>query len=77
MLSRLFKGDRTFRQPIVWVATVFMVAFHIGAVAALLVFSWKAFVLAMVLWWVAGSLGIGMGYHRPSWEVMRVLQGQR
>jgi stearoyl-CoA desaturase (delta-9 desaturase) len=41
-----------------------MVAFHIGAVAALFMFSWKAFLLAMVLWWVAGSLGIGMGYHR-------------
>jgi len=27
-------------------------------------FSWKALLLALVLWWVAGSLGIGMGYHR-------------
>jgi fatty-acid desaturase len=29
-----------------------------------LLFSWKAFVVAMVLWWVAGGFGIGMGYHR-------------
>lgn len=63
-LSGFFKGDRTFTQPIVWVTTSFMVAFHVGTVAALFVFSWKAFLLAMVLWWVAGSLGIGMGYHR-------------
>lgn len=41
-----------------------MVLFHAGAVAALFVFSWKAFLLAILLWWVAGSLGIGMGYHR-------------
>ena len=41
-----------------------MVLFHIGAVAALFLFSWKAFTLALILWCVAGSLGIGMGYHR-------------
>jgi hypothetical protein len=35
MLSRLFKDDRTFTQSIVWVTTFFMIAFHIGAVAAL------------------------------------------
>ena len=38
--------------------------FHIGAVAALFFFSWKGLFLAMALWWVAGSWGIGMGYHR-------------
>jgi stearoyl-CoA desaturase (delta-9 desaturase) len=63
-ISGFFKGDRTFTQPIVWVTTLFMVAFHIGAVAALFVFSWKALLLAIMLWWVAGSLGVGMGYHR-------------
>ena len=41
-----------------------MFAFHIGAIAALFFFTWKALALAVVLWWVAGSLGIGMGYHR-------------
>jgi fatty-acid desaturase len=60
----VFWHDKTYTQPIVWVTTLFMVAFHIGALAALFVFSWKAFLLAMVLWWVAGGLGIGMGYHR-------------
>ena len=38
--------------------------FHVGAIAALFFFSWKAFAVAVVLWWVATSLGIGMGYHR-------------
>ena len=41
-----------------------MLLFHIGAIAALFFFSWKAFLLALLLWWVAGSFGIGMGYHR-------------
>jgi len=44
--------------------TSFMVAFHAGAIAALFFFSWKALLLAVLLWWVTGSMGIGMGYHR-------------
>src|SRR5579872_2122759 len=47
-----------------WVTTFFMAAFHIGAIAALFFFTWKALLVAAVLWWVSGSLGIGMGYHR-------------
>ena len=47
-----------------WITAFFMIALHIGAVAALFFFSWKAFFIAIFLWWVSGSLGIGMGYHR-------------
>ena len=47
-----------------WITTIFMIIFHAGAVAALFFFSWKALAVALVLWWVSGSLGIGMGYHR-------------
>ena len=42
----------------------FMAMFHIGAVVALFYFTWSALAVAIVLWWMAGSLGIGMGYHR-------------
>src|SRR3954464_15867467 len=56
--------DRTFREPISPLTTFFMAAFHIGAVAALFFFSWKAVALAAFLWWISGSLGIGMAYHR-------------
>ena len=56
--------DRTFTQPIVWITTSFMVIFHIGAVVALFMLTWKAFLVAMLLWWLAGGAGIGMGYHR-------------
>jgi stearoyl-CoA desaturase (delta-9 desaturase) len=41
-----------------------MAAFHVGAVAALFFFTWKAFILSIVLWWISGSIGIGMCYHR-------------
>ncbi len=56
--------DRTFSQPISKLTTFFMVMFHVGAVAALFYFSWSALALAAFLWWVSGSLGIGMAYHR-------------
>ena len=47
-----------------WVTAGFMLAFHIGAVAALFFITWKALLAMAVLWWISGSLGIGMGYHR-------------
>ena len=59
-----FERDKTFSQPISKITTSFMVMFHIGAVAALFYFSWTALALAAFLWWISGSLGIGMAYHR-------------
>ncbi len=47
-----------------WPMTLFMGLFHVGAVAALFRFSWAAFGVCVLMWWVAGSLGIGIGYHR-------------
>ncbi len=60
----IFERDKTFSEPVNWTTTLFMAAFHVGAIAALFFFSWKALLLAAVLWWVSGSLGIGMSYHR-------------
>ena len=51
-------------QGINWVTAIFTVLFHLGAIAALFFFTWKAFFVGLFLYWVAGSLGIGMGYHR-------------
>src|SRR3984957_19602775 len=47
-----------------WLTSSVMVIFHLGALVALFFFTWKAFCAALFLWWVSGSLGIGMGYHR-------------
>ncbi len=41
-----------------------MIFFHLGAVAALFLFTWQALLIAILLWWITGGLGIGMGYHR-------------
>ena len=52
------------KNEINWITASFMLAFHIGAVVALFFFTWPALFVGLFLWWVAGSLGIGMGYHR-------------
>ncbi len=41
-----------------------LVLMHIGAVAALFHFSWKALAVAAILYYIAIGLGISMGYHR-------------
>ena len=38
--------------------------FHIQALAAFWSFSWRNVIVAAVLYWVAGGLGISLGYHR-------------
>jgi fatty-acid desaturase len=47
-----------------WANVIFLIVAHAAAVAALFFWSWPAVIAAVVLYWVAGSLGIGMGYHR-------------
>src|SRR6201996_7089316 len=47
-----------------WTTTLFMLAFHIGAVAALFFFTWKGLIAAIVLYVLAINVGIGMCYHR-------------
>ncbi|HEU4506924.1 MAG TPA: fatty acid desaturase [Pyrinomonadaceae bacterium] len=54
------ENDKTIR----WGTATFLVISHGAAVAALFFWSWPAIIAAMVLYWVAASLGIGMGFHR-------------
>lgn len=61
---KLFQRDRTFQEPMSKLTTFIMLAFHAGAVGALFMFTWKAFLVSMFLWWIAGSLGVGLAYHR-------------
>lgn len=37
---------------------------HIGAIAALFMFSWKALIVAAALYWITIGFGISLGYHR-------------
>lgn len=50
-----------------WNTSIFMALFHLGAIASLFMLtmvSWKVIPITLFLWWVSGSLGIGMGFHR-------------
>ncbi|MFY9559512.1 MAG: fatty acid desaturase [Terriglobales bacterium] len=60
----IFTRDKTFAQPINLTITLFLGLFHVCAIVALFMFSWKALAFALVMWWIAESLGIGMGFHR-------------
>jgi fatty-acid desaturase len=51
-------------QRINWATTITMAIFHVGAVAALFMFNWRAFGVAVFLYWMCTGLGISMGYHR-------------
>ena len=65
-------------QKINWVNSTVFAVFHIGAIAALFMFSWRAFFVALFLYWFTTGLGISMGYHRlhthRSYQVPRLLE---
>src|SRR6516165_10672124 len=52
------------RPQLNWGTIIVFGLFHIGAVAALFMFSWKAFFAALFLYWFCTGLGISLGYHR-------------
>ena len=52
------------RNRINWITIVALIIFHIGAVAALFMFTWKVFFTTLFLYWFSIGLGISMGYHR-------------
>ncbi len=47
-----------------WISAVVFGLFHVGAIAALFMFSWRNLGVALVLYWMATGLGISLGYHR-------------
>jgi|SRR5215472_6088177 len=47
-----------------WGTGLFLLIAHLAAIAAPFFWSWSGLISAIILYWVGGSLGIGMGYHR-------------
>ncbi len=47
-----------------WVNVFGVGLIHVGAVFAPFFFSWDGVVVFLALWWVIGSLGVCLGYHR-------------
>ena len=52
------------KREIKWGNAIFLIITHAAAIAAFFFFSWPAVISAATLYWIAGSLGIGMGFHR-------------
>ncbi|HSK73667.1 MAG TPA: fatty acid desaturase [Pyrinomonadaceae bacterium] len=63
-MENIIKSNPEQSGKIQWVTLGAVAIFHILAVAALFTFSWQNLLAFIILWWVAGSLGIGMAYHR-------------
>jgi stearoyl-CoA desaturase (delta-9 desaturase) len=61
-----------------WPTIIVLVILHVGAVAALFMFSWANLAVMLFLLWFATGLGISMGYHRlhthRSYQVPRALE---
>ena len=47
-----------------WNTIIFVSLFHIAAIGALFTFSWQNALATFLIWWVANSWGVGIGYHR-------------
>lgn len=62
-VERSEMADKKYKD-INWGSLIFLIVAHGGAIAALFFWSWTAVITGIVLYWVAGSLGIGMGFHR-------------
>ena len=76
MSSEIFEISQ--HKRLNWTTTIAMTLFHVGAVAALFVFSWQNLAAAVLLYWVATGLGISLGYHRlhthRSYKTPRLLE---
>jgi sn-1 stearoyl-lipid 9-desaturase len=62
--ASLANAPRHRYDRVAWITAAFMALFHVGAVFALLSFSWSGLIVLLVTYYAAGSLGIGLSYHR-------------
>lgn len=63
-MQNILEFDAAPSRRIHWNTIFFVALFHALAVVALFFFSWQNLLASAILWWVSGSWGIGMGYHR-------------
>jgi stearoyl-CoA desaturase (delta-9 desaturase) len=54
----------TVGEGINWLTLGVLIAFHLGALAALFFFTWQRLTVMLVLYVLAINVGIGMCYHR-------------
>jgi fatty-acid desaturase len=64
MATPMLMYGRKHQHGLNWITAIAMTGFHIGAVAALFYIDYGAMLAALILYYAAGMLGIGMAYHR-------------
>lgn len=57
-------NDPAKTNPYAWFNLAFIGLVHLAALLGLFYFSWRALLVGAGLWWLTGSLGIGLGFHR-------------
>lgn len=63
-MQNIIEINQVNSSKIQWSTIIGVIVFHILAVAAFFTFSWQNLLAAVLMWWIAGSWGIGLGYHR-------------
>ncbi len=63
-LLAYFSSDRMAFKNLDWPIALWMLAMHVGAVAAFFFITWQAVAVALVLHWLTCSIGICLAYHR-------------
>jgi sn-2 palmitoyl-lipid 9-desaturase len=61
--ERAASGER-WSHGLDWPNVLWIVALHLGALAAPFVFTWQGLVTFFILSWITGGLGVCLGYHR-------------
>ena len=62
MQKALTFGQRA--RPINWKNVAMLTSFHLLAIPVLFTFSWQNLAALIIVYWIVGSLGIGLGWHR-------------
>jgi stearoyl-CoA desaturase (delta-9 desaturase) len=63
-MENIVRLDEARKKRIHWDTIIIVALFHAVAIAAFFTFTWANLAAAVILWWISGSLGIGLGYHR-------------
>jgi fatty-acid desaturase len=63
-VQNVIEFEHSYSDRLNWNTVFFVAIFHVLAISAFFTFSWQNLIAAVILWWVAGSWGIGIGYHR-------------
>jgi fatty-acid desaturase len=63
-MQNVIEFNQAHSSKIQWTTIIAVTIFHVLAIVALFTFSWSNLIAALITWWIAGSWGIGIGYHR-------------